>query len=133
MQNGISYGQQHPEAREQSLTVLLVDEARDDGVVATLTLEFVANGTGALYPDPALAFVYRDWEFRQAEDWARNYVQRRGLWQKEWDVRWRLERRDRQPISALTGPSMGGAFALGLAKCCVSGEDNMDWNIVSDH
>lgn len=108
-----------------SLTALLVDEAQVKGVIANLTLELMPDGTGALYPAPALAFVTRDKDFRQAEDNARQYVRREGLWQEEWDVRWRLKRRDGKPLSPwLTGNSAGLAFALGLAKLLIEGARN---------
>jgi hypothetical protein len=102
-----------------SLTALLVDTALDKGIVANLTLELMPDGNKNLYPTPALAFVVRDKDFSQAEENARTCVQREGLWQEGWDVRWRLERRDQTPITALTGNSAGLAFALGLAKLLI--------------
>jgi len=39
---------------------------------------------------------------------------------KEWDVRWQLHRRDGKPLVPLSGPSLGAAFALGLAKLSAS-------------
>jgi hypothetical protein len=101
--------------RNLSLAVLLVDIARNEGIEATLTLELMPDGRGKLYPIPELAFM-RDKDFHQAEDNARACVEGAGLWQKDWDVRWRLQRRDGKPLVTLSGPSMGAAFALGLAK-----------------
>ncbi len=101
--------------RNLSLAVLLVDTARNEGAGATLTLELMLNGGGEFYPIPELAFM-RDKDFHQAEDNARACVEGAGLWQKDWDVRWRLQRRDGKPLVTLSGPSMGAAFALGLAK-----------------
>ena len=101
--------------RDLSLPVLLVDRARNEGVVATLTLELMPDGSGGLYPIPELALI-RDTDFRQAQDDARAYSEGVGLWQKGRDVRWRLHRRDGKPIINLTGPSIGAPFALGLVK-----------------
>ena len=101
--------------RDLSLTVLLVDRARNEGVVATLTLELMPDGSGGFYPIPELALI-RDPDFRQAQDDARAYSEGVGLWQKGRDVRWRLHRRDGKPIINLTGPSIGAPFALGLVK-----------------
>ena len=101
--------------RDLSLTVVLVDRARNEGVVATLTLELMPDGSGGFYPIPELALI-RDPDFRQAQDDARAYSEGVGLWQKGRDVRWRLHRRDGKPIINLTGPSIGAPFALGLVK-----------------
>jgi len=101
--------------RELSLTVLLVDTVRNEGVVAVLTLELLPEGSGELYSIPQQAFI-RDSDFCQAEDNARTYVAGAGLWQEDRDVRWRLQRRDGKPLANLTGPSLGAAFALGIGK-----------------
>jgi len=103
--------------RDLSMTVLLVDTARNEGVVATLTLELLPSGSGELYPTPALAFL-RDDDFRQAEDNARAYFEQTSFADKHKDVRWRLQRRDHKPLTNLSGPSMGAAFALGIGKLC---------------
>jgi len=103
--------------RDLSLTVLLVDTVRNEGVVATLTLELIPDGSRELYPVPALAFL-RDVDFRRAEANARGCLAETGLWQKGWDVRWQLQRRDGKPLFNLTGPSLGAAFALGIGKLC---------------
>jgi hypothetical protein len=101
--------------RDLSLPVLLVDIARNEGVVATLTLELMPDGNGGLYPIPELALI-RDTDFRRAEDEARVCGEEVELWQKGRDVRWRLQRRDGKPIVNLTGPSLGAAFTLGIVK-----------------
>jgi hypothetical protein len=103
--------------RDLSMTVLLVDTARNEGVVATLTLELLPHGSGEFYPAPALAFL-RDDEFRQAEDNARVYLEQTSFADQHKDVRWRLRRRDHKPLTSLSGPSMGAAFALGIGKLC---------------
>ena len=99
------------------MTVLLVDMARNEGVVATLTLEMLPDGSGELYPAPAFAFL-RDDDFRQAEDNARAYLEQTSFANKHKDVRWRLQRRDNKPLTSLSGHSMGAAFALGIGKLC---------------
>jgi len=101
-----------------SLSVLLVDTARNEGVGATLLFELISNGRGDCYAVPELAFM-RDKDARQAEENARAYVEGIGLWRKEWDVRWQLHRRDGKPLVTLSGPSMGAAFVLGLVKLLV--------------
>jgi hypothetical protein len=103
--------------RGLSLAVLLVDTARNEGVVATLTLELVSGGHAGLYPVPELAFI-RDTEFRRAEEHARSYIESIGLSQQSRDIRWRLRRNDGLPLVNLSGPSMGAAFALGIGKLC---------------
>ena len=101
--------------KDLSLSVLLVDTARNEGIVATLMLELIPDGKEDFYPVPELSFL-RDPDFRQTEDNARECLLRMGLWKKERDVRWQLRRRDDKPIVNLTGPSLGAAFALGLGK-----------------
>ncbi len=98
-----------------SLAVFLVDTARSEGVGATLTLELLGDGRRECYSVPELAFM-RDADFRQAEENARFCIEGMGLWRQEWDVRWRLHRRDGKPLLTLAGPSLGAAFALGFAK-----------------
>jgi len=104
--------------RDLSLDVLLVDTARNEGVGASLLLELISNGQGECYAAPELVFL-RDKDARQAEDNACAYVKEIGLWRKEWDVRWQLHRRDGKPLVTLSGPSLGAAFTLGLAKLLV--------------
>lgn len=115
MQEALSPSSAEPHWRQPqrkiSLNALLVGETR--GIVATLTLELIEQGSGSLYPTPELAFVRRDLTFRQAEEHARLFA---NLSATEYDVRWRLQRRDDQTISALTGSSMGLTLALGLTK-----------------
>ena len=103
-----------------SVTALLVGKTQRQGIVATLSLEQRSDGSGLCYPASELAFVRRDPAFRAAEHNACTYVKDAGLWTPDQDVRWRVERRDGQPITTLTGSSMGFSFALGLAKLFVS-------------
>jgi hypothetical protein len=101
--------------RDLSLTVLLVDTARNEGAVASLTLALIPNGAGALYPLPELTFL-RDTTFQEAEVNACTTIKAMGLWPPTSDVRWSLQRRDSKPVANLSGPSLGAAFALGLSK-----------------
>jgi hypothetical protein len=103
--------------RDLTMTVLLVDTARNEGVVATLTLELLPSGSGEFYPAPELAFL-RDDDFRQAEDNARAALAQTSFADHHQDVRWRLQRRDNKPLTSLSGPSLGAAFALGIGKLC---------------
>lgn len=96
------------------MTVLLVDTARNEGVVASLTLELLPYGSGEFYPVPELAFL-RDDDFRQAEENARALTQA-SFADHHHDIRWRLQRRDNKPLASLSGPSLGAAFALGIGK-----------------
>lgn len=117
-------GDLRPAEQEQLLPVLLVelDTARrkEDGVVADLTLELMPDGNRMLYPIPALALVPRDEAFRQAENNARQYVhQCLKLWPEGYDVRWRLQIREKPLFPRLGGNSAGAAFALGLLKLLV--------------
>jgi hypothetical protein len=105
-----------PSVTPVSLTALLVGKTQRQGIVATLSLEQRSDGSGVCYPTPDVAFARRDPAFHEAEHNAYRYVKAIGLWKANRDVRWRIERRDGQPITTLTGSSMGFAFALGLAK-----------------
>jgi hypothetical protein len=104
-----------PAGRSIALPVLLVDTARNEGIVAVLTLELVSEGRGEFYPIAALAFL-RDADFRQAEENARACVAGIALQENHHDVRWWLQRRDGKAIVNLSGPSLGAAFALGIGK-----------------
>jgi hypothetical protein len=103
-----------PAKRDLSLTTLLVDIARNEGVTAVLTLELVAEGAGDFYPIPELAFL-RDADFQQAEINAHSAVHTVTQWSPSYDVRWRLQRRDGKPLTNLSGPSLGAAFSLGIS------------------
>ena len=99
--------------RSLSLTTLLVDMARNEGVTAVLTLELIQEGSGDFYPVPELAFL-RDADFQQAEINARAAVHTITHWPPVSDVRWRLQRRDGKPLTNLSGPSLGASFSLGI-------------------
>ncbi|MEN8131926.1 MAG: hypothetical protein ABFS45_17440 [Pseudomonadota bacterium] len=120
----LMYEFQHEEPRpaehQQAVMLSLVEthaDGRQRGVMATLTLARMNTRDGALYPEPRLAFVSRDPDFRDAEEDACRYVRSEGLWPKDCDVRWSIERRDGKSVGArLCGNSAGAAFAVGLAK-----------------
>jgi len=109
-------GQASPAQQQASLTALLVDTKHNSGVVATLTLELLPDGSGAIYPVVEQAFLPNP-EFLGAVDNARRYQQQR-LWRDGCDVRWRLSLRRNNSLirSPLTGDSAGLAFALALRK-----------------
>lgn len=111
-------GAVRPAKTSCTLPVLLVEEAREEerGVVLSLTLERLDEGNGALYPHPDLAFLFRERSFRQSEKNAREAVAYMGLWplESKEDVRWSLNRWPGGDF--LKGPSVGAAFALGLAQ-----------------
>ena len=86
--------------------------------MTTLTLGLVPEGSGNFYPTPELAFL-RDETFCQAEADAREWIIREGLQDRSYDVRWQLRRNDSKALVNLIGPSMGAAFALGMAKLLV--------------
>ena len=110
--------------RDFSLTALLVDLARNEGITAVLTLELLEDGAGDFYPAPELAFL-RDADFQQAEANARAAVHTVAQWSSQYDVRWRLQRRDGKPVTSLGGPSLGAAFALGISTL-LAREDNQE-------
>jgi hypothetical protein len=106
--------------QQVSLNILLVDTMRNEGVLATLILELVSEGFGGFYPAPELVFL-RDADFQQAEQRARAYLTSVSIEPADCDIRWRLRRHDKKPIVNLSGPSLGAAFALGMAKLCTIG------------
>ncbi|MBV7333592.1 hypothetical protein KFU94_36235 [Chloroflexi bacterium TSY] len=89
-------------------------------MTATLTLEWLGNeGTRTLYPHPhTMSFLDRDQAFQISEAnataWVRDTLK---LWEEggRSDIRWRLTRKDEQPLFRVEGGSAGGAFALGVA------------------
>jgi hypothetical protein len=93
------------------------DEQGDRGVLATLHLEIIEEGTGVLYPDPRYhATTVSDELFLGSMCSAQTCADFPSPDADEpVDVRWRIEFEwsDLQP-SEITGPSSGGAFAVGL-------------------
>ena len=94
----------------------------------SLTLEWVARpaaGNPEIYPHPDLLFVPRDRLFDEALANARQAVKSLGLepLPEEADVRWSLSPLGGGSLPALTGPSAGAAFALGLAWLAAQGAD----------
>ncbi|GEM_PF-6616356 len=106
-----------PPERAQEIDVPLIDEATGEGVMGTVTLEWISKGTGAFYPTASLALVIREKEFNEGLVAARTASER--LVGHSWngDVRWSLRRKDRQPIATrLRGGSAGGGIALALSR-----------------
>lgn len=105
--------------RTETLIGLLIQG--DHGVVADIRLDRISDGAGCFCISQALAFLRRDVDFRRAEDNVRVCIQEHlGLWRPEWDVRWSIGRRDGQPLPMdLEGDSLGGVWALGIAKLAI--------------
>ncbi len=103
--------------RSVTVTALLVYQ-NNEGFTAKLTLERFENGTGGIYKSPAEhAFLTLAEDFEGAIDNAKACVKNRGAKFDGVDVRWRLERHDGKPLPLLVeGPSLGGAFAIGLVR-----------------
>jgi hypothetical protein len=103
----------------QPVLPLLVDEAGGgQGFVGRLTLEYIPDGDGSLYPDPGLAFVHRAESFRAAEEDARQAAfGALGLdGRANFDLRWSLQAQLRPRPGELTGNSAGLAFALDILQ-----------------
>lgn len=106
---------QHRESRTriQCIGALLV-EAGQTGLAARLVLERIPRGTSSLYPGITRGFIFRDPQFRQAEEAARLYARSTaGVWNDNSDVRWSLEGIPAGQRS-LKGGSLGAGFAAGL-------------------
>ena len=73
---------------------------------------------GDFHLAPELAFVYRDKEFREAEDTAHTLTKE--LWRSDRDVRWQVKLHSDHPVDTFEGPSLGAAFTVGLAKLLAS-------------
>ena len=115
-----SYLEPTSQTQRVSVIGLLVAEKLRTGFPAVLTLELRSNGHGALYPHPALTFICRDAEFQCSETNACARVEE--LWQARHagqDIRWQLNRHDGQPITSISGPSLGLTFTMGMAKLLV--------------
>lgn len=106
--------------RSEKMTVLFVLQSINQGITATLILELLPSGRGIFYPDPAsMSFVScEDADFQQSIANALAHIHQRGLrmQDRQVDVRWKLKRQDGKPLPRIEGGSLGGAFALGLAK-----------------
>lgn len=101
---------------------LLVNEGNGQGVPAHLVLDLVTSpGEQNLYPATAFAFVACDSGFKESMRNARTYLEETLAWPRDKSVRWRIEFQsgndlDRGWLHRLEGPSLGGAFGLGLAN-----------------
>jgi WD40 repeat protein len=122
-QGGVLHGALRGAERAQIVTALLTEDRGQEsiGILADLHLELVPQGTGQVYPTPALAFLRRAEEFERSAVSALEFMKRERLWPDGYDLRWHLTRRDEQPLCALLlGNSLGGCFAFGLAKLLAS-------------
>ena len=98
-------------------------ERESRGEVVNILLDLIPDGVGCFYITPAWAFVERDNCFRAAEASVRTCIQEHyELWQPTWDVRWSVRRQNNRPFPfplEIEGPSLGGAWGLGIAKLMV--------------
>ena len=107
---------------EVTLTALVVDETKGDGFTAQLTLECLKNGTGSIYPAPAVhAFLTVDAEFQGAIDNAIAYAKAEGLSMDGRDLRWRLQPHDNRQLPLIGGPSIGLTFTIASLKLLAGG------------
>jgi hypothetical protein len=107
--------------RDTAMRVLLVrgaEKADPRGVVTMLHVEALADGSGAVYADPARhAFLRQDHEFADAVVAAADCVRQLGFWPAPaHDLRWWLIRQDRRELSHVTGASAGLAFGMCFAQ-----------------
>ena len=108
-----------------SLPVLLFNPSGtplDRCILAELKLERVP-GLGDCYPvaESMLTLLVDD-DFRQSIVNARQWLKHLDTLATQYDVRWRLRRYDNELLLSISGPSLGGAFALGLA-CLLSNQN----------
>ena len=101
--------------KDISLNVLLVDTARNEGVLAVLTLESVRDGSGELYPIPELAFMSSA-DFQHAQHEAGAWAENTGLWRTDRDVRWQLRRRDGETSCESYWSVSGSGLCAGHSK-----------------
>jgi hypothetical protein len=100
----------------------LVIVREDRAVLAKFIFERIPNGFGDIYLDADQGFTLRDAEFKRAmansAAYARTHFSSSPI--DAFDIRVRIEVLDKQAvpeIEAIGGPSIGFAFAMGLAKC----------------
>jgi hypothetical protein len=99
----------------ENITVLLIEQKL--GITGKLILERTDPGSGILYPDPkTMSFVSISETFQKATQNAVGFARGEKLWKSTEDIRWRIIRNDANQIRKLEGESLGGAFAMGLAK-----------------
>ena len=115
-----------------NVTGLLYNAAGSDldrCVVADVILERLP-GTGQWYPAlEHLLTLERDSTFIEAERNACVWLYDSDLWPLDTDVRWRIRRQDGESLPFIAGPSLGGAFALGLARLLVTHEPYSDLDL----
>jgi WD40 repeat protein len=90
----IGGGEMRTATQSQSVAALLVDTKTEAAFALDLVLESLSPGSGHLYPAPALALVFCDPHYREAETAARKYIlETLGLDAQQRDVRWSWRRR----------------------------------------
>jgi WD40 repeat protein len=105
---------------DRAMTVTVVLDCGDQGLVATLQLEKRSNGFGRLYRHPlTMAFVRYDEEFTDSLSDAWKYAISESSLANQSDVRWQLKvwegARKRRPLPEyILGGSIGAGCALGL-------------------
>ena len=100
--------------RVATVGVILLD-SQSTGITANLVLEVVTEGDGGFYPAPTMSLIYRDRDYRNGEQNARDYVERRLEFDRNaprHDIRWHLDKRSRPLLSAIQGPSASAALGL---------------------
>jgi hypothetical protein len=118
-----------------ALLVRTGDKGAPRGVVATLLVEALAEGSGTVYPDPAKhAFLRADTEFTRSIAAAIDCVRREGLWAApSHDLRWSLSRDDGAEIVDVAGPSAGLAFGLCFAQAIACIPSPLSGVAVNEH
>ena len=103
--------------RSLDVPVAVAEEVQDTGYLCTLQLEVLEPGVGHVFPHPAYTLMTAldaafDAAMQHAWTAARRLVPQESS-ARPCDGRWRLLQRDSDIVRAVSGPSAGGAAALG--------------------
>lgn len=90
------------------------DDPYGRGVVNQLTLEWVDDGIGDLYPHPTMVPVIIDEGFHRSLADARQFVQSENAWDSTKDVRWRIQPGKDEELLVLSDRSATLAFVMAL-------------------
>ena len=111
--------QLQPAKRSASLAVVLLDPEKERARTLNLVLDVVSvdgavsNGQDEFYPAPEMALIDRDSQYHWAESNACRFVRQRFGSGEGHAFRWRLAKRDREPLpTAIKGPSTSAAVGL---------------------